>query len=93
MTQKAEIAAVEAAKSAAARGASPEEQAGTKHDENRNLGCLGFSPHLGGLQKTGVCIPANVFQHLKLSSQETSEKAVVLVDVITSSHGRGILDL
>jgi len=52
VTQKAEIAAVEAAKSAAARGASPEEQAGTKHDENRNLGCLGFSPHLAGLQKT-----------------------------------------
>ena len=89
-----EIAAVEAAKSAAARGASPEEQAGTKHDENRNLGCLGFSPHLGGLQKTwSVYIPAKVFQHLTLSSQETSEKEVVLVDVITSSHGRGILDL
>ena len=35
VTQKAEIAA--------------EAQAGTRH-ENRNVGCLGFSPHLSGLQ-------------------------------------------
>ena len=93
MTQKAEIAAVEAAKSAAARGASPEEQAGT-NDAKPQSWSVGFQPTRQWFAEDWECVPAKVFKHLYAfdpSSQETSEKAVVWVDVITSySDGKGI---
>ena len=66
MTQKAEIAAVEAAKSAAARGASPEEQAGT-NDAKPQSWSVGFQPTRQWFAEDWECVPAKVFNIFTLS--------------------------